>query len=49
MMIFYYWLTDVNGKTERIMSEDYLGDVGETGFYAGSNVTITDWCMEEWN
>ena len=47
-MIFYYWLKDArNGKVTRVVTDHYLGDTGESGFYNGIPVIIEDWCIDD--
>jgi hypothetical protein len=46
-MIFYYWLKDARtGEVKRVVTSDYLGDTGESGFYKGIPVIIEDWSID---
>jgi hypothetical protein len=48
MIIFYYKLVDArNGKVMDVTSENYLGDVNESGFWNGIPVIVSDWVAEE--
>ena len=48
MIIFYYKLVDVrNGKVMDVVTDHWLGDVNESGFYEGIPVIVSDYVIEE--